>query len=121
MYALLALGPCILVGWAGLSWRVGGCAAAVGAAVTSWYYTQRQRARRKQALLWAQDPALLRLLLAELPGYLWDSDMQRCEWLNTVLDRVWVVSGCWSMSHIAVNLTLTLYHRTLTALYLTLI
>ena len=57
--------------------------------ITTYYTTKHERIRRNTALQIVNDNNLLQLILDQLPGYVYDPQMQRCEWLNLFLVGIW--------------------------------
>jgi hypothetical protein len=55
----------------------------------SYLQASKDRADRKAALGIVSDPALVKLVMKELPRWVSDSEHQRVEWFNSVLQRLW--------------------------------
>eukprot|EP01034_Spumella_vulgaris_P025395 gene25395-31853_t len=55
----------------------------------SYYQAQKDRADRKAAIGIVSDPALMRLVLEEMPSWVTDSSFQRVEWINSILQKLW--------------------------------
>lgn len=55
----------------------------------SYLQAAKDRADRKTALGIVSDPALIKLVVKELPRWVSDSDHQRVEWFNSVLQKLW--------------------------------
>ncbi|KAJ1438492.1 hypothetical protein B484DRAFT_392303, partial [Ochromonadaceae sp. CCMP2298] len=55
----------------------------------SYAQAHKERADRKAAVGIVTDPKLLRLVLEEMPSWVNDSEHQRVEWINTLVQKLW--------------------------------
>lgn len=63
----------------------------------SYFHTKRARRGVQTIRSMICDNELFDVLMKEMPAFVFDSDSQRCEWFNTVLNRSWkffTVSVC---------------------------
>lgn len=55
----------------------------------SYLQAKKDRADRKTAIGIVSDPALIKLVVHEMPRWVSDTEHQRVEWFNSVLQRMW--------------------------------
>lgn len=50
---------------------------------------QKDRADRKAAIGIISDPAIMKLVIEEMPSWVSDAEFQRVEWINNILQKLW--------------------------------
>jgi hypothetical protein len=82
LWAALSLAPFLLQTYFQISWYYSLIPLFL---VCCYHQSKIDRQKRGVAMSMICDPDVFQFILRELPGFAIDSDMQRCEWINTML------------------------------------